>query len=124
MNGKKHNELRHSYDIVNSIYDVTSGQAARLQSARLPAIRCPFRQNLLSSERSAHSFSFHLVPLAQMVITCGSGNDRALRQLMILEKISLQGDSTITFDTPDETKHQLQVFYRLSKNVYVGLGSQ
>lgn len=115
-NGKKHVELRQSYEIVKYSYDITSGQATYILACNQQAYQqyvAPFKQNLLSTEQDTHPFSFHLILLAQVVVACGSRNDRALRRLMMLEKIYLRGDSAVTFDTPDETKHQLQVLHGL-----------
>ena len=97
-------------------YDITRGRATYLLACNQQAYQqyvAPFKQNLVSNEKITHPFSLHLILLAQVVVACGSRNDRALRRLHMLEKIYLRGDSTVTSDTPDETKHQLQVLHGL-----------
>lgn len=121
-NGKKYVELRQSYEIVKYTYDITNGRATYLLACDQRSYQqyvAPFKQNLLSIEGNTHPFSFHLILLAEVIVACGSRNDRALRRLMMLEEVYLRGNSTVTFDTPDETKHQLQVLHGLFLGIII-----
>ena len=115
-NGKRYVELQQGYEIVQFRYNIITGRATYILACSQQAYRQyvgPLKQNIFSDQGRTHPFAIHLILLGQVIIARGVRNDRSLRRLMMLEEQYLRGDSTVTYETPDETKHQLQALHGL-----------
>ena len=115
-NGKRYVELQQGYEIVQFRYNIITGRATYILACSQRAYRQyvgSLKQNLFSSQGTTHPLAVHLILLGQIIIDRGVRNDRSLRRLMMLEDQYLRGDSTVTFEEPEETKHHLQVLHGL-----------
>ena len=109
-------ELRQGYEIVQFRYNVITGRATYILACSQTAYRqyvSSLKQNLFCRQGRTHPFAVHLILLGQVIIARGVQNDRSLRRIMMLEEQYLRGDSTVTYEEPNETKHQLQALHGL-----------
>ena len=80
----------------------------------------PLTEQTFSIKGLTHPFAFHLVLCYQLIISRGAENDKTMRRAMMLEEKYLRGSSKVTYETPDETKHQLQVLHGLFIDLFLG----
>lgn len=109
-------ELQQGHEIVQFRYNIVTGRATYILACSQQAYRqyaSSLKRNLFSSQGRTHPFAVHLILLGQIIIDRGVRNDRSLRRVMMLEEQYLRGDSKVTYEAPDETKHQLQALHGL-----------
>ena len=114
--GKGFVELRHGYEVMHFTYNVCNGQAAYLLACNQKSYHKhikPLKETSFTVNGQTHPFAVHLILLSQIINTQGMDNDRCLRRLMMLEELYLRGDSKVTYESPDDTKHRLQVLHGL-----------
>ena len=115
-NGKRYVELQQGYDIIQFRYNIITGRATYVLACSQQCYRQyvgSLKQNLFSRQGRTHPFAVHLILLGQAIIDRGIRNDRSLRRVMMLEEQYLRGDSKVTYESPDETKHLLQALHGL-----------
>ena len=114
--GRGYVELRQSYELIQSRFNVSNGQATYMIASNDDAYRqyvAPINEQGFSIDGRTHPFAVHLILLSKAINAQGTENDKSLRRLMMLEEKYLRGSSEVTFDEPRKTKHELQVLHGL-----------
>ena len=106
-------ELQQGYEIVQFRYNIITGQATYILACSQQAYRQYVGSLKEKLKGRTHPFAVHLILLGQIIIARGVRNDRSLRRLMMLEEQYLRGDSKVTNEKPEETKHELQALHGL-----------
>ena len=116
-------ELRKNFEILQFEYNIFNGQATYLLACNEQTYEqyvAPMAQQCFAVSGRTHPFAVHFVLWSQIIAERGVQNDKTARRTMMLEEKLLRGSSTVTYETPDETKHQLQVLHGLFIDLFLG----